>query len=300
MKSLLSMLIAMWLLAAVDTTSAPRYTVTLATPPAVSSSQWESHPALDPRTGDLWFVRGKTDFSGWSLWTSRCVNDHFQTPTPSPISSVGIEADPYFTQDGGTLYFISSRLYGSSSSADLDIWTASRDSQGNWQKAIRLPSPVNSAQAEWFPRPASDGWLYFGSRRSGGFGKDDIWRARQIKAGGWLVENAGPGLNSAGAEYEFLPASNGQWGLLATDNGIYRVKRVGHIWQRDFRLGVEVNVNGTEIGPSLLGEDGSFIFSRDSEDGASGELFVAGSRSKTNVLQHCGPHMPAPTLAPPK
>ncbi|WP_222705553.1 hypothetical protein [Terriglobus albidus] len=34
-------------------------------------------------------------------------------------------------------------------------------------------------------------------------------------------ENADPGLNTADAEYEFLPASNNQWGLLATDKGIF-------------------------------------------------------------------------------
>ncbi|WP_281292441.1 hypothetical protein [Terriglobus albidus] len=36
------------------------------------------------------------------------------------------------------------------------------------------------------PPPASDGWLYFGSRRPGGLGKDDIWRARQTSNGTWL------------------------------------------------------------------------------------------------------------------
>src|SRR3546814_11621958 len=84
---------------------------------------------------------------------------------PLPIS------DPRFSTDGASLHFISSRATGSRDSAGLDIWRASRDAQGRWQAPTRLPEPVNSAQAEWFPRPAADGWLYFGSRRPGGLGK---------------------------------------------------------------------------------------------------------------------------------
>src|SRR3546814_5669744 len=98
---------------------------------------------------------------------------------PLPIS------DPRFSTDGASLHFISSRATGSRDSAGLDIWRASRDAQGRWQAPTRLPEPVNSAQAEWFPRPAADGWLYFGSRRPGGLGKDDIWRARRTTTGAW-------------------------------------------------------------------------------------------------------------------
>src|SRR3546814_8629095 len=98
------------------------------------------------------------------------------------------------------LYCTSCGATVSRDSAGLDIWRASREAQGRWQAPTRLPEPVNSAQAEWFPRPAADGWLYFGSRRPGGLGKDDIWRARRTTTGAWQVENAGPAINSTGAE----------------------------------------------------------------------------------------------------
>lgn len=201
----------------------------------------------------------------------------------------GLEADPYFDHDGSTLYFISSRSTGSSSSADLDMWVARREQSGRWGKPVKLPEPVNSNYAEWFPRPASDGWLYFGSRRPGGFGKDDIWKARQSANGSWQVENVGPDLNTEGAEYEFLPARNGQWGLLATDGGIYRVERARDGWRRAGLLGKEVNANGTEIGPMFLGTDGSFVFSRDSGKDKSGELFVASTGNAATAFQTCAP-----------
>lgn len=256
--------------------AAPTYRVQQITPEAISGPMWESHPAIDPQTGDLWFVRSKPDFSGWRLQVSRCIDGHLQPPTDPPIAAPGLEADPYFTPDGRTLYFISSRSTGElSSSSGLDIWKATRSTSGTWEKPTKLPEPVNSNAAEWFPRPASDGWLYFGSRRPGGFGKDDIYRARQTPNGTWQVENAGPGLNTADGEYEFLPAPNGQWGLLETDKGIYRVEHTATGWRRTELLGKEINTNGTEIGAMFLGTDGSFLFSRNTGKEKSGELFLA-------------------------
>jgi hypothetical protein len=263
------------------------YQVKQVTPVAVSSPMWESHPAVDPRNGDLWFVRSKPDFSGWEIFISRCVDGKLQPPTESPLSTPGLEADPYFDQDGRTLYYISSGDTGSSSSADLDIWIATRNPSGRWNKPAKLPQPVNSKYAEWFPRPASDGWLYFGSRRPGGFGKDDIWRATQTANGIWHVENAGSDLNTENAEYEFLPAPNGQWGLLSTDKGIYRVERAQSGWRRAGLLDKEVNANGTEIGPMFLGADGSFVFSRDTGKDRSGELFLASMGNATIPFETC-------------
>jgi len=280
------MQIARFFLASILTLSAAsqavdlNYAVQPITLEGISSPMWESHPAIDPWNGNVWFVRSRPDFSGWTLWVSPCIRGALQKAARSPISSQGIEADPYFSPDGRTLYFISSRSKGSQSSADLDIWKATRNRSGEWQKPERMPSPVNSEDAEWFPRPASDGWLYFGSRRSGGFGKDDIWRAKEYSNGTWHIENLGPGVNTSGSEYEFLPAPDGRWGLLSTDNGLYRAERNGGGWQRKERLNAVINKNGTEIGPMFYGTDGAFVFSRDSGTGMSGELFLATPKSR--------------------
>lgn len=243
--------------------------------PGVASPMWESHPAIDPKTGDLWFVRSDKTFSGWRIFTARCEAGQWSKPQPMPIAGDGLEADPWFTADGQTLWFISTRATGEKSSAALDIWRAQRDTNGAWATPERLPAPVNSNAAEWFPRPASDGWIYFGSRRAGGLGKDDIWRARQAASGEWIVENAGPQVNTQNAEYEFQPAPDGTWGVLATDEGLYRVVKTANGWRRDKKFGPQVNVNATEIGPLIAPDGRSFVFSRDADGEASGELFIA-------------------------
>jgi hypothetical protein len=259
---------------AVSATSPEAFHVERLDLPGISSPEWESHPAIDPRTGDLWFVRSDANFAGWRLLTARCTKEGWQRATSAAIAAPGLEADPWFTADGSILYFISTRANAKNESRALDIWQARRDRHGNWAPPERLSEPVNSDAAEWFPRPAPDGWLYFGSRRAGGLGKDDIWRARKERAH-WRVENAGPAINGPGAEYEFQPSPDGRWALLATDEGLYRVEHGSRGWQRRVRYDADINATGAEIGPMIVPNETAFVFSRDAGAGRSGELFLA-------------------------
>jgi len=38
----------------------------------ISSAQFESHAAFDPRTGDFHFVRSSPQFTGWRIFVSQC------------------------------------------------------------------------------------------------------------------------------------------------------------------------------------------------------------------------------------
>ena len=243
-------------------------------PTGISSPQFESHAAFDPRTGDLYFVRSSPRFTGWRILTSRCTATGWSTPEPPTFAGDGVEADPYFTPDGRSLYFISTRSVDGTKRTDLDIWRVDRDRAGAWGAPIRLPEPVNSAAAEWFPRPGADGWLYFGSDRPGGFGGTDIWRARADAAGRWSVENLGPALNTAGDEYEPLPAPDGSRLILMADGGLYQSQKTATGWGPRTKLGPEVNQNGTEIGPLFSPGGRSLLFARDTKGPDSGEFFV--------------------------
>ena len=244
------------------------------TPAGVSSSQFESHAAFDPRTGDLYFVRSSPQFTGWRILVSRCTQAGWSTPQPPPFAGDGVEADPYFTPDGRSLYFISTRSLDGVKRKDLDIWRADRDDAGSWGAPTHLPAPVNSSGAEWFPRPGADGWLYFGSDRSGGFGGNDVWRARRDAAGRWTVENLGAAVNTAGDEYEPLPAPRGPRMILMTDGGLYQTHKTATGWAPRTKLGPEINRNGTEIGALFSPSGRSLLFARDTKGPNSGEFFV--------------------------
>lgn len=243
------------------------------TPAGVSSPQFESHAAFDPRTGDFHFVRSSPKFEGWHLLVSRCGADGWTAPQPPAFAGDGLEADPWFKPGGDALYFISNRTTDGVRRKDLDIWRVERDAAGHWGEPKRLPEPVNSTGQEWFPHLAADGWLYFGSNRPGGFGKTDIWRARE-REGRWTVENAGAAINGPGDDYEPLPSPDGSWMLVEGDGAYYRVRRRGNKWLAREKLPVEINRNGSEIGATFSPSGRSVLFARDTKGPLSGEFFV--------------------------
>ena len=248
--------------------------VTRWTPPVVSSPQFESHPAFDPKTQDFYFVRSAPDFSGWKLMVATCGKTGWSAPAPPPFAGDGQEADPWFTPDGRDLYFSSSRSTDGQHHDDLDLWKVSRDEAGKWGEPHRLPEPLNSRAQEWFPRVAADGWLWFGSGRAGGLGKTDIWRARETSPGHWEVRNAGPAINTAGDEYEAEISRDGNRMLINAADGFYASLFDGKAWSPRARLPAAVNANGSEVGALMSPSGDSVLFARDTKAPDSGELFL--------------------------
>ena len=244
------------------------------TPPAILSPLFESHGAFDYTHDDFYFVRSSRGFRGWRIMVSHCGKGGWETPVDASFAGDGVEADPFITSDGKHLYFISTRSTDGQRHKDLDIWRIDRRADGKWGEPQRLPEPVNSRSQEWFPRPAADGWLYFGSGRPGGLGKTDIWRARQNANGTWKVENAGPAINTADDEYEPLPSPDGKRMIVMASDGPYMTKLENGHWTPKTKLGPDVNVNGTEIGAGFSPSGKSLLFSRDTKGTLSGEFFL--------------------------
>jgi hypothetical protein len=115
---------------------------------------------------------------------------------------------------------------------------------------------------------------HFGSKRAGGLGGNDIWRARRDAAGRWSAENAGPAINTAGDEYEPLVSRDGSRMIVATSEGFFESDRTADGWSARRKLAPAVNVNGTEIGPLFSPDEKSLLFSRDTGSPDSGEFFV--------------------------
>jgi len=257
-------------------------------PTGISSDLYESHAAFDPMTLDFYFVRSSKKFSGWRILRTHCTHGHWVTPVDASFAGAGVEADPYFTPDGKSVYFISTRASGSNQSKDLDIWRANRAADGHWLAPVRLPPPVNSDEAEWFPRPSVDGWLYFGSNRSGGIGKNDIWRAREDKPGQWRVENLGPNINTQEDEYEPSPSPDGHRLIMAAADGLYESHKSKGGWTPRVKLDSDINVNGSELGAIFSPSGRSLLFARDTGEPQSGEFFVWHIRGHEKWPPTCG------------
>ena len=243
-------------------------------PAPISSPKFESHGAFDPLTGDFYFVRSSPAFEGWRILVSRCGEDGWSPPRDPDFAGDGLEADPFFTPDGKTLYFISTRSTDGVKRKDLDFWRVDRNTRGAWGVPARFPEPVNSPNTEWFPRPSRDGWLYFGSNRPGGFGGNDIWRAREGANGRWVVENLGPSINTGGDEYEALPSPDGSRLIVMGDGDLFESRREARGWSPRVRLPPEVNSDAMEVGAVFSPSGKSLLFARDTKGPDSGEFFV--------------------------
>ncbi len=189
------------------------------TPPAIATDRYESSPAFTPDGRELYFMSSSPSFENYRLLWTRCEDGRWAKPEPVPFAAPepAIEADPFVTQDGKRLYFISARH--DPKNEDFDIWFVERDAQGRWGAAHRLPAPVNSPGAELWPRVDASGTIVFGSSRDGGFGGGDIYRAIPGRDGRWRVENFGPPVSTAAWEYEAEISRDGRVLVVVADRG---------------------------------------------------------------------------------
>lgn len=251
-------------------------------PPTMSSDRFESHVAFDPLNGDLYFVRSSPEFANWRIMVSACEAHGRAGAVDAPFAGDGAEADPFFSRDGRTLWFISNRTTDGVKRRDTDIWRVARGTDGKWGTPERLPAPINSDKYEWFPREGADGWLYFGSGRPGGFGRNDIYRARQDSSGTWTVENAGPNVNSDRDEAEPLLSPDARRMLIMGGDAIYESRKDNKgDWGKSVRLGTPHSANGTEIGGLFSPSGKSWLFARDVGEGRSGELLVVHEQAES-------------------
>ena len=148
---------------------------------------------------DIWITKRTSVFESWGAPEN----------LGSIINSQYSDAAPCISPNGLSLYFSSSRPGGSGS---YDIWVATRTTTGDsWGTPVNAGSTVNSSSADDGPTISSNGLsLYFHSRRSGGFGKDDIWVSKKAGISNpWSRPvNLGPTVNNS---------SNQAWASVSPD-----------------------------------------------------------------------------------
>lgn len=233
----------------------------------ISTGDYETHPAFSPSGDTLYFLKGLPDANFFSICVSYRKNGKWSKPQVLPFSGRWLDADPFVTRDGKTLYFVSNRPVkeGDGVKADWDIWKVSI-SAGNWGVPAHLDSPVNSSSSEYFPTLADNGNLYFGSGRPGGKGRSDLYVCRWVNGHYGEPENLGDSINTGDNEYEpYISPDERFLIFMATrPNGLanadfYISFRVNGVWSKARRLLAPVNSDATEWG-GKMGRDGKFYF----------------------------------------
>jgi hypothetical protein len=166
----------------------------------ISTGDDESHPEFTPDGKTVYFLKNTPSFSHYTIVISHEQNGKWTTPEVAPFSGQFSDADPSITADGERFFFISTRPVNGTSKEDTDIWMMKKVGE-NWSAPEALTA-INSETNEWFPTVSKNGNLYFGSERSGGKGRCDLYCSRLVDGKYGAPENLGDPINSAASEVE--------------------------------------------------------------------------------------------------
>jgi Tol biopolymer transport system component len=235
----------------------------------ISTGDHESHAAFSPDGSTLFFVKMAPDFSKWTIFVSHFKDGKWSEPEIAPFSGQYWDADPFFTKDGNTLYFISNRPIQESDpqKSDMDIWKIEKTKDG-WSKPIRMESPINSESSEYYPTVSEHGTLAFGSRRKGGKGASDIYLSRWVNGKYQTAENIGDSINTAGNEFEpFIAPDEAYIIFMATpsehleEGDLYMSYNRSGQWTKAVKLPAPFSSDAIEFSPKVSPDGKYFFFS---------------------------------------
>jgi hypothetical protein len=236
----------------------------------LSTLDFESSPAFAADGRRLWFVKSTPTRSHHSILFTQSSGGAWTTPEMLTFSGQWSDSDPHLAANDTKLYFASNRPAEARTGFaddDLDLFVTELWSADTWSPATRLPAPVNGPHDDFTPFVAGDGALWFASRRPGGKGGADLWRARPRAGGGWeRPENLGGAINTRGDEFAPWVARDGSWVVFASTRpegrggtDLWVSRREGAKWSAPRNLGGHVNTIRDELSP-VVTPDGKYFF----------------------------------------
>ena len=234
----------------------------------ISKGDYESHPAFSPTGDTLYFIKCSYDLQVSAICVSYLRNGHWSNPEVASFSGKYMDADPFVTKDGKTIYFISNRPLkeGDPVKDNTDIWKVTITSSG-WSAPVNPGPPINSDADEYYPTVADNGNIYFGSPRAGGKGGSDIYRCRMVDGKYQPAENLGDSINTVGNDYEAFIAPDESYLIYnSTPNTLahldfYISYNLNGVWTKAKKLPAPLNSQGIEWSPKVTHDKKLFYFS---------------------------------------
>jgi hypothetical protein len=131
-----------------------------------------------------------------------------------------------------------------------------------------LPPPVSTKHSESYTCVVADGSLYFSSRRPGGHGASDIYRAQRLGDGAFAEPvNVGPPINTDSSEGDTYVAPDESY-LIVTSRrpggsgsaDLYiSFREDGGGWSEPVNLGESINSPNVDFCP-MVAPDGKYLF----------------------------------------
>lgn len=154
---------------------------------------------------EVFFTVQSPDESISHIATMRLWNGKWSEPELLPFNDESNYLEPFWTDNGSRLYFVSDRPSGETETAEqnFDIWYSYRDElkDNQWSEPINIGAPVNSANNEFYPTLSKNKNLYFTMDVPDSGRKDDIyfckWNGKKYEDPVLLNDS----INSTGFEF---------------------------------------------------------------------------------------------------
>jgi len=214
-------------------------------------------------------------YSRGGLLVMKRIDGRWTPPAWASFSGADVNDDvPFFSPDGKTVYFLSSRpLPGETQTGSEKIWYSDRTAAG-WSDPRPLDPNVNSMNMHWEFSLDKEGNVYFAGQAPDSLGMQDIYLARLVEGKYEKPVNLGAPVNSAAGENTPFIAPDGSYLIFERQGDLWASFRgTGTVWSEPVKLGPEANSPSVELCP-IVTADGKYLFFLSQRDGESHAYWV--------------------------
>lgn len=256
---------------AVSAQPRPAATVELFGEGVFSTGAYELPPTFAPDGNTAYFTVSTPQYGRMRyIMETRRTAKGWSQPQLAPFSGQYDDADPYFSPDGNSLFFLSKRPIapGGPAKRDLDIWVMKREGQ-SWGAPQHLGNRVNGQADEHYVTATKDGTLYIAAVRPDSRNLGDVYRIPVTSAGYGEPENLGYTVNSSEL-HDTTPwvSRDGDYIIFGSrgrtdsfgDLDLYIATRgADGAWSAPKNLGAGINSSAGELCP-LVSPDGRYMY----------------------------------------
>lgn len=247
-------------------------TLELFAPGVVSTSLYERDIAISLAGDEIIYTLGTYDQSRRSLVSIKKTEAVWGEKRIVSFSGVYQDIEPFFTEDGNTLFFASDRpLPEDSTRNDYNVWKSER-SNGIWNQPIPLSSLINTPEGEYYPSVSRNGNLYFTATREDGIGREDIFVSKYVNGEYQAPEVLDSNINTRMYEFNAFVSPDEQLLIFSSygrpdDLGggdLYVSHRnADGSWLKATNLGPEINSDKLDYCPFVDYQNGNLYFTSD-------------------------------------
>ena len=236
---------------------------------AISTPLYERDMAISPQGDEMIHTLGDYKQNKRCLVVVSKENGKWMKPKIMSFSGTYHDIEPFYTNNGNTLYFASNRpIYKDSTRNDYNIWLSNRI-KGVWTEPEALDSIINTRGNEYFPSLSEKGNLFFTATRKNGFGREDIFISENI-GGKFMIPRPLPvQINSVAFEFNayispkedlMIFSSFGRAdGFGGGDLYISQKDEEGN-WMQSKNMGALINSDKLDYSPFIDWENRNFYF----------------------------------------